>query len=562
MKFTRFVPWLKAVLILVLICCFRLTVAAENYYPAEVGNTWVFLSVDGSEQRTYTLETPENIGVEELIELKITNEALGTDVTTVDIYLITVGNDGGLMLHQSAVDQGAFGIAEATFDPPVTFFPAELPLGHTWQIVVETELQLAGPVTSTSTIAVVAIEDVETPAGVFEDCVKLEINQKDALALAVLRQTSYQWLAPDVGPVKYLNDQDILYELQRYNLVDPSAEETPPAEEVLVVEETPLAETATQGKMVSESTFAFDLTLKSGLNMISIPLMPEAPYTAKSLTEMLGATAVIQFNATTQNFIAYTIADSDDGFSIDGGKGYIVNTPKGGTVKFTGAAWENQPEEPVVEEAPVAPALSTFKSAWTFIVRSDIHGMKTGTAYTLVAENLRTSTVRTAYITADGRRSSAVWADLNRKSVVEAGDKLQIALYDERGQMVSGPFQHTVSTTDMRNIFLSLDLRVGDVRPQETVLAQNFPNPSNPETWIPYQLSEAAEVWIQIYDVSGRLVRTLNLGWQSVGSYMTPLSAAYWDGRNALSEPVASGVYFYTLTAGDFTATRKMLIRK
>ena len=222
MKFTKFVTWLKALSILSIICCFTLTVTAANYYPAEVGNTWVFLSVDGSEKRTYTLEVPENTNIEGLIALKITNEALGTDVSVTDTYLITVENDGGLLLHQSAVDQGAFGTAAATFDPPVSFFPAELPLGHTWQIVVETQLRLVGAVTSTSTIEVVAIEDVETSAGVFQDCVKLKIHQRDQLALAVLRETSYQWLAPDVGPVKYLDDQDILYELQSYNLIEPS----------------------------------------------------------------------------------------------------------------------------------------------------------------------------------------------------------------------------------------------------------------------------------------------------------------------------------------------------
>ena len=222
MKFTKFVPCLKAVSILGLIYCFGFTVAAENYYPAEVGNTWVFLSDDGSEKRTYTLEVPEHTDVEGLIALKITNEALGTDVSVADSYFITVENDGGLLLHQSAVNYGVFGIAEATFDPPVTFFPSQLPLGHTWQIMLETEVKIIGPVTSTSTIEVVAIEDVETSAGVFEDCVKLKISQKDEAALAIVRQTSYQWLAPDIGPVKYLNDQDILYALESYNLIDPS----------------------------------------------------------------------------------------------------------------------------------------------------------------------------------------------------------------------------------------------------------------------------------------------------------------------------------------------------
>lgn len=227
MKFTKFVPWLRVLSVLSLICCFALTVTAENYYPAQVGNTWVFLSEDGSEQRTYTLKTPENTEIEGLIELEITNEALGTDVTIIDTYFITVENDGGLMLHQSAVDQRAFGIAESTFDPPVNFFPAELPLGHTWQIIAETELILAGPVTSTSTITVVAIEDIETAAGLFKDCVKLEIHQRDVLTLGVLRETYYQWLAPNVGPVKFLSDQEILFELQSYSLVEPDAEEAP-----------------------------------------------------------------------------------------------------------------------------------------------------------------------------------------------------------------------------------------------------------------------------------------------------------------------------------------------
>ena len=188
--------------------------------------------------------------------------------------------------------------------------------------------------------------------------------------------------------------------------------------------------------------------------------------------------------------------------------------------------------------------------------------METGRTYTLVAENLRTGSIATQNLHTGARRSSAVWADLNRKSVVEAGDKLKVALYDDRGRVVSGPFQRTVATTDIGNAFLSMDLRVGDVRPQETVLAQNFPNPFNPETWIPYQLSKATEVSIQIYDVSGRLIRMLDLGWQPVGSYMTPSSAAYWDGRNAVGERVASGIYFYTLQTADFAATRRMVILK
>ena len=98
--------------------------------------------------------------------------------------------------------------------------------------------------------------------------------------------------------------------------------------------------------------------------------------------------------------------------------------------------------------------------------------------------------------------------------------------------------------------------------PDETGLLANYPNPFNPETWIPYQLSEPAEVTLTIYAVNGNVVRGLALGHQPAGMYHSKSHAAYWDGKNELSEAVASGVYFYTLSAGDFTATRKMFIRK
>ena len=98
--------------------------------------------------------------------------------------------------------------------------------------------------------------------------------------------------------------------------------------------------------------------------------------------------------------------------------------------------------------------------------------------------------------------------------------------------------------------------------PEESALLPNYPNPFNPETWIPYQLASPAEVTLTLYDVTGRVVRTLHLGHQAAGMYRSKSRAAYWDGRNAQGEPVASGIYFYTLVAGEFTATGKMLIRK
>ena len=97
---------------------------------------------------------------------------------------------------------------------------------------------------------------------------------------------------------------------------------------------------------------------------------------------------------------------------------------------------------------------------------------------------------------------------------------------------------------------------------RETKLLSNYPNPFNPETWIPYQLAEAADVSMKIYDVSGRLVRTISVGFKPVGYYLTRERAAYWDGRNETGESVSSGVYFIQFTAGDFSATQRIAILK
>ena len=109
---------------------------------------------------------------------------------------------------------------------------------------------------------------------------------------------------------------------------------------------------------------------------------------------------------------------------------------------------------------------------------------------------------------------------------------------------------------------LMLEQLLTALTPKKTALLPNYPNPFNPETWIPYRLAKPADTSISIYSVNGHLVRTLALGHQSVGIYESRSRAAYWDGKNALGESVASGVYFYVLTTGDFTATRKMLILK
>ena len=107
-----------------------------------------------------------------------------------------------------------------------------------------------------------------------------------------------------------------------------------------------------------------------------------------------------------------------------------------------------------------------------------------------------------------------------------------------------------------------LESLLAALTPKETVLLPNYPNPFNPETWIPYHLANESNVMITIYDVNGMLVRRLDLGHQQAGFYAEKGLAAYWDGRSIRGEPVASGAYFFQLQTGDFSAMRRLVIVK
>ena len=181
-----------------------------------------------------------------------------------------------------------------------------------------------------------------------------------------------------------------------------------------------------------------------------------------------------------------------------------------------------------------------------------------------------------------------IYPDVNRDGLVDIRDLMLIAA--EIGAAAAPTFNdHSVEITNLTSEELTewirlaealdtddLQMRQGlavleqllavltlsEAFPRETALLANYPNPFNPETWIPYELSKPAVVNISIHSVDGQLVRELVLGHLPAGIYHNKSRAVYWDGRNDFGESVASGIYFYTLSAADFTATRKMIIRK
>ena len=302
----------------------------------------------------------------------------------------------------------------------------------------------------------------------------------------------------------------------------------------------------------------YNVTLVKGLNMISVPLAPPKPMTAKILAAQTGATTVITLDTANQQFVGWTPDAPDDGFAIEGGQGYIVNVTKARQFAFVGAPWSTQ-----TEDTAAAPAISVetpqAQDAWAFVVSGHLEGKPAFDGYQVMVRNMRTNSTITASV--QGDYFAAANADLARRSIVQVGDVIEVRVIGPNGNVESDTHSYKVTPESIADAVLSIRLdSIG--KPKLTQLLQNFPNPFNPETWIPYQLEKSADVTLQIYDTTGDIVRTLDLGFKQEGFYMTRTTAAYWDGRNNIGERVASGVYFYSLQTPDFSATRKMLILK
>ena len=227
MERKMFLNWLKAVLVLGLVCGSAFTAASQNYYPAEVGNTWVLENADVEERRTYRLEGPETINGTEVITLRIAIEELSTgELVDTDKYFLTVGSEA-IKLHRTVFEEAAIGgTVTADFPTPATFFPLHLALGDKWQIVADAEvkLNLGLKITgeSTTNLEVVGFETVETPAGTFHNCAKvelaLEFSAGGFINISNVDSPPYQWLAPDVGPVQYKNSDGLIFKLVSTNL--------------------------------------------------------------------------------------------------------------------------------------------------------------------------------------------------------------------------------------------------------------------------------------------------------------------------------------------------------
>ena len=317
------------------------------------------------------------------------------------------------------------------------------------------------------------------------------------------------------------------------------------------------------------------ITLGAGKNLVGVPLDPVAGL--DMISDALQHPAVNAVVVSTGGVPPFnTIAqpgDPGDG-AIMGGVGYIVVASATASIPVVGAAWDNSG---MMEDAGATVAMNGGAAAngngastapsigfQTPVLHVqgkliDQVGMMSLEGLNVSVKNLSSGTVLGHTTATDDYSMTFVKLDT---SAAKVGDVLEIKADSANPLLGIRPVQHVVTAEDVLDSRISLPDLVTYEIPAQTELLANYPNPFNPETWIPFRLAEDARVSLTIYGASGSLVRSIDIGFTPAAVYQGRSEAIYWDGRNDFGEQVSSGIYFYHLNAGDFSATRKMVIVK
>ena len=306
------------------------------------------------------------------------------------------------------------------------------------------------------------------------------------------------------------------------------------------------------------------ISIDVGNNLVGVPLEPDdMSMISDLLVDGVGAIAVSKADG--MGFHTIREPGQDGDAPIVGGVGYLVVYigMEATSIPIVGSAWENSgavSAAPAVAfdgtQTPVLYVEGGVMDEFNMLARASelrvtVKNLSTGASLDTV---LGTELSATAY--------SGTFVELSRHAA-KAGDVLEIVARSPNPFVGVRPVpQIVVSAEQVLTSRISLpDLELYEI-PSETELLANYPNPFNPETWIPYRLAKAAEVTLEIYDAAGGLVRTIDVGFKPAAVYESRASAIYWDGRNNQGESVASGLYFYQLGTPSFRQIRRMVILK
>ena len=359
------------------------------------------------------------------------------------------------------------------------------------------------------------------------------------------------------------------------------------------------------------------ITLYPGTNLVGVPLKDSRIAKVSDLLNLDGIRGNVSVIIVSDKgkFKVVVRPDDDGNIQISGGQSFILNTREMATVDITGDGWANAPGTTaappmaltgiqVAESTPILAVTGSIVSSVDgaslprplgsgFIVSpvdgaslprllgsgfivSPVDGASLprllGSGFRVTIKNLSTGKVDTAVTDDDSVGYQLTFVELETGRAAQIGDTLEICVkssYHPLGTAQSPnplvgiqPLRYVITAEDVKRGHIQLGELVVYEIPAKTQLLPNYPNPFNPETWIPYRLAEDANVTLTIYDLSGGVVRRLNVGHQVAAAYERRDKAIYWDGRTEFGERVASGIYFYHLSAGDYSATRKMVILK
>ena len=288
-----------------------------------------------------------------------------------------------------------------------------------------------------------------------------------------------------------------------------------------------------------------EVSLAIGMSLFAVPLQPSIEWQLGNLAEHIGEglTHLVIYDRIIRRFLAYMPdVDLSLNVAVEGGVGYlsVMSEPK--TVVFEGEAWKNRGS---IDAAPGSYDMVQAFDTSVLVVRGKVLNLDRITntpsaprGITIQVKNQSTGLVNTVTTNANGDYI-AVFADFVGGRIASAGDTIQIAVADS--QWTSKTPSYTLTTEDIRVNHVVLPAIQLEAIPKKSMLLHNYPNPANPETWIPYRLSEDAEVTIEIYSSTGQRVRTLVLGAKTAGNYVSRQQAAYWDGTNEVGEAVGQG---------------------
>ena len=310
------------------------------------------------------------------------------------------------------------------------------------------------------------------------------------------------------------------------------------------------------------------ITLRSGLTLVGVPVNDVSVSKVSDimdLAEFAGKITSIIVSTDDGKFVTVGAPGDTGDDDVRGDAAYLVSSNAEVTQSVMGEGWSNG------EMAGAAPiALFGHKvdnQTPALFVEGSIVDELTGLAkagFRIKVKNLSTkaalSTISQGDVAQGGYNMTFV--DTKAGNAARIGDVLEISADSPNPLIGVKPVRHIVTVDDVKDSRIQLEDLITYEIPAETELLRNYPNPFNPETWIPYRLAEDTDVSLTIYDVSGELVRSIDIGHQTAAVYESRAKAIYWDGRNRFGEQVASGIYFYSLSTGDFSATRKMVILK